>query len=178
MKIRKDFLQLSVKLELTYASYLVHISSFFLYYYYFLIAGSLCLKTLTWHMWCRNTTCNRTPSLICSKIAMHCEISHYDFVHKIGQLSKLIQVTFSEKGTKWHPNFSFWNLCFSNKIHKNRDFLSLLSSDTLFWTEKGMKYFFLWILLKKLRISNFEMWSWDVIFVPFSEKVTCTSGHR
>ena len=30
--------------------------------------------------------------------------------------------------------------------------------------------FCLWIFSKKLRISNFEMWSWDVIFVPFSEK--------
>ena len=29
--------------------------------------------------------------------------------------------------------------------------------------------------MKKLWISNFEMWSWDVIFVPFSEKVTCTN---
>ena len=23
-------------------------------------------------------------------------------------------------------------------------------------------------------ISNFEMWSWNVIFIPLSEKVTCT----
>ena len=27
--------------------------------------------------------------------------------------------------------------------------------------------------MNKIKISNFEMWSWDVIFVPFSEKVTC-----
>ena len=24
-----------------------------------------------------------------------------------------------------------------------------------------------------LKISNFEMWSWDVTFAPFPEKVTC-----
>ena len=32
------------------------------------------------------------------------------------------------------------------------------------------------ILLKKLRISNFEMCSWDVICVPFLEIVTCNCG--
>ena len=35
-----------------------------------------------------------------------------------------------------------------------------------------MKYF-VFCGLKKLRISNFEMWTQDVIFVLFSEKVTC-----
>ena len=30
----------------------------------------------------------------------------------------------------------------------------------------------LWILLWKLEISNFEIWSWDVIFIPFLEKFT------
>ena len=35
---------------------------------------------------------------------------------------------------------------------------------------------FLQILLDKLRISNFEMWRWDVIFGPFSEKVSCTAN--
>ena len=31
------------------------------------------------------------------------------------------------------------------------------------------------ILLEKLKISNFEMLSWDGIFVPFSEKFICIS---
>ena len=32
--------------------------------------------------------------------------------------------------------------------------------------------------MKKIKISNFEMWSWDVSFVPFSEKVICSQPSR
>ena len=87
-----------------------------------------------------------------------------------------IQVTFFEKGTKMTSQLHIWKfeiLIFSNKIHKTNDFLSLMHHDTNFWTEKLWNILFLCILLKKLRISNFEMWTWDVIFVPFSKKVTC-----
>ena len=43
---------------------------------------------------------------------------------------------------------------------------------------RDKKSLFLWISLEKLSISNFEMWSCDVIFVPFSEKVTCTQRQK
>jgi len=35
---------------------------------------------------------------------------------------------------------------------------------------RDKKSLFLWILLEKLMISNFEKWSLDVIFVPFLRK--------
>ena len=70
----------------------------------------------------------------------------------------LLQATFSEKGTKTTSQLhisKFEILSSSNKIHKN--------------------IYFSWTFLRKLRISNFEMWSWDVIFVPFSQNVTCST---
>ena len=43
-----------------------------------------------------------------------------------------------------------------------------------FFEQKNLLHVLLrWVSLKKLRISSFEMWIWDVFFVPFSEKVTC-----
>jgi len=49
----------------------------------------------------------------------------------------LIQVTFSEKGTKMTPQLHIYKskiLSLSNKIHKNSDFLPLLWRYILFWT--------------------------------------------
>ena len=85
-----------------------------------------------------------------------------------------LQVTFSEKGTKITTQtpiqkfeileISLWNW-FRDAI------FPLAWLGTLFWTEKMI----LLILSEKWRIPNFRMWVWEVIFVPFSEKVTCTA---
>ena len=40
--------------------------------------------------------------------------------------------------------------------------------------KKNLNHCDLLILCKKWRISNFWMWVWWVIFVPFPEKVVCT----
>jgi len=61
----------------------------------------------------------------------------------------------------------------SNEIHKNSEFFCLWCGETHFSELKNLwNIVFLWISLKKSRISNFEMWSRDVVFVSFSEKVT------
>ena len=60
---------------------------------------------------------------------------------------------------------------FSNKIHKSNEFFSLPWRDTLFWTEKAMKYFVFTDFVEE--IKDFKFWNVDVIFVPISEKVTC-----
>ena len=65
-------------------------------------------------------------------------------------------------------------LSFFNKIHKNKIFYSFFSSEKCDTSHYRQKSLFLWFLLEKLWISYFEMRSWDVIFVPFSEQVTCT----
>ena len=55
-----------------------------------------------------------------------------------------VQVTFSRNGTKMTTQLhisKFEILTFSNKIHDNSDFLSLMQVDTLLRTEKALKYF-------------------------------------
>ena len=81
---------------------------------------------------------------------------------------------FSEKGTEMTSQLlisKFEILCFSNKIHKNSAFLSLIRHT--FFEHEIIRNIFVFIDLFEeiLRISNFEMSSWDVNFVPFSEKV-------
>ena len=78
---------------------------------------------------------------------------------------------FLRKEQKWHPKSTFHLKSLVSPI-KTVTFLSLVWCDTLFLNWKSYDIFCSsWILLNKLRTSNFEMWSWDVIFVPFSEKV-------
>ena len=81
---------------------------------------------------------------------------------------------FSEKGTKMSSQLPiyFEILIFCNKIHENKMFQSFFNSKKCVTYIRYKKSLFLWILLEKLRISNFEMLSWDGIFIPFSEKVT------
>ena len=90
----------------------------------------------------------------------------------------LLHVTFSEKGTKMTPQLhisKFEIFSFSIKIHKTSDFLSLLGCGPIFLNRKNNEIFcFYGFYLKEIRISNIERWSWGIIFVPFSEKVTCT----
>ena len=84
-------------------------------------------------------------------------------------------MTFSEKGTRMtsqlHISKSWF---FSIKSVKTKYFKTFSVQKSVSRHIGDKKSLFLWTLLEKLRISNFEMWSWDVIFVPFSEKVTCT----
>ena len=63
-------------------------------------------------------------------------------------------------------------LSFSNRLHINSGFLSLMWLDNS-ELKKLWNVLFLWISFKKIKVSDFEMWSWDVIFIPFSQKVIC-----
>ena len=87
---------------------------------------------------------------------------------------------FLRKEQKWHPNFAFQNLkSLVSPIKSMKTSTFCLQCDATHFSElKNLSnILFLWILLKKLRNSNFEMWSWDIIFVPFSEKVTCNARY-
>jgi len=83
----------------------------------------------------------------------------------------MLQVTFSEKWTKNDkPKSTFQDLkslVSSIKSTETKYFIAFQFRKECQIADK--KSLFLWILLVKIRISNFEMWSWDVIFVPFSE---------
>ena len=53
--------------------------------------------------------------------------------------------------------------------------LSLMWHDTLFWTEKALKYYVFMNFIEENQ--DFKFWNaeLDVMFVPFSEKVICIS---
>ena len=51
-------------------------------------------------------------------------------------------------------------LSFSNKIYKNSNFLSLMWRDTLFWTEKALKYFVFMDFIEETK--DFKFWNVDL----------------
>ena len=74
----------------------------------------------------------------------------------------LIKVTYFENGTQM-----------TSQLHEKKTFHRFSSSEKCInITLETKRACFLRILLEKLTISNFEMCSWNVIFVPFSEKFT------
>ena len=62
------------------------------------------------------------------------------------------------------------------KIIKTKYFIAFSVQKCELCHINDKKSLFLWILLEKLRISNFEMWSWDVIFVPFQKNSPVLTG--
>jgi len=111
----------------------------------------------------------------------HWNNKRFCFFKLIQQVRTLLQLTSSEKGTKMTSELHISkpeSLSFSDKIHENSNFLPLIWRDTLFWTEKLWNILILWILLKKIKISNSETWSLDVISLLFLKKVICTLAQK
>jgi hypothetical protein len=90
---------------------------------------------------------------------------------KWGDKITTVQTTFSEKGTKITSQLHISKFEILIFFYKNKTFQSFFSSEkcvTSHWRQKVTVFMdFFW---EKLRISSFEMWIWDVIFIPFSEK--------
>ena len=81
-------------------------------------------------------------------------------------LAKFLQVTFSEKGTEMTSQIhilKFDILSFFNRIHRKEIFQSFFSSKKFVSSLLRQKFTVVMDLLEKLRISNFEIWNWDVI---------------
>jgi len=122
------------------------------------------LPCLYSHLWRGNFTLIGTST---SKL-------EYSTVENSKKLKRILyRSPFLRKKQKCHPKSTFQNLkSLISPIKSIKTVTFCLLFDlTHFFSLKKLQN----ILLEKIKISNFETWSWDVIFVPFSEKVTCNN---